>query len=84
MIFQNHTRQPLFFVPVKKKVTNYTEKTAHKIRGAGFASQKVYCFSFLYAMPHPEQTGGFPTGPFVFYGAASKCYMPYLQGAILP
>lgn len=46
MIFQKHRRQPLFFVQGREKVTNYSEKTVHKIRGAGFASQKVYCFSF--------------------------------------
>ena len=57
----------------KEKATNYTSKTVHKTRGAGFASQKVYCFPFLYAMLPPEQTGGFPTGPFVFYGAVSVC-----------
>ena len=47
MIFQNHTRQPLFFVQATKKATNYTEKTVYKIRGADFASQKVYCFFFF-------------------------------------
>ena len=57
----------------KEKATNYTQKTVHKTRGATFASQKVYCFSFLCAMPPPEQTGGFPTGLFVFYGAVSVC-----------
>lgn len=29
---------------------------------------------FLHAMQHPEQTGGFPTGRFVFYNAVSECY----------
>ena len=36
----------------KEKATNYTQKTAHKTRGAKFASQKVYCFSF-YALCRP-------------------------------
>ena len=72
-IFQNRLRQPIFLAHAKKKATNYTPKTVHKTRGAGFASQKVYCFSFLYAMPPPEQTGGFPTGLFVLYGAVSVC-----------
>ena len=41
----------------KEKATNYTPKTVHKTRGAGFASQKVYCFSFLHAILPPEQIG---------------------------
>ena len=47
----------------KEKATDYTQKTAHKTRGAGFASQKVYCFSCLYAMPPPEQNRWFPNRP---------------------
>ena len=72
-IFQNRSRQPLFLAYAKEKATNYTQKTVHKTRGAMFASQKVYCFSLLCAMPLLEQTGGFPTGLFVFYGAVSVC-----------
>ena len=63
---------PLFGTHQGKSDQLY-KKTVHKTRGAGFASQKVYCFSFLYAMLPPEQTGGFPTGLFVFYGAVSVC-----------
>lgn len=63
---------PLFGTHQGKSDQLY-KKTVHKTRGAGFASQKVYCFSFLYAMPPPEQTGGFPTGLFVLYGAVSVC-----------
>ena len=37
----------------KEKATNYTQKTVHKTRGAKFASQKVYCFSF-YALCRPR------------------------------
>ena len=78
MIFQNHTRQPLFFVQATKKVTNSTEKQHTKSEGQVLPLKKCTVFSFLYVMQHPEQTGGSPTGLFVFYGAASKCYMPYL------
>ena len=57
MIFQNHERQPLFLAHAKEKVANYTEKTAHKIRGARFPSQKVHCFSLFirYAAPRTNR-----------------------------
>ena len=39
-------------------------------RGAGHLPLKKCAVSLsLHAMQHPEQTGGFPTGRFVFYDA---------------
>ena len=62
-IFQNRSRQPLFLAHAKEKATNYTPKTVHKTRGAGFASQKSVLFSFFIRYAAPGTNRWFPNRP---------------------
>ena len=50
----------------------YPKNSTQDQRGKVCLSKSVLFF-FLCVMPPPEQTGGFPTGLFVFYGAVSVC-----------
>ena len=62
-IFQNRSRQPLFLAHAKEKATNYTPKTVHKTRGAGFASQKSVLFFFFIRYAAPGTNRWFPNRP---------------------
>ena len=52
------------------------KKQRTKPEGQVICLSKGALFLCFTAMQHPEQTGGFPTGRFVFYDAAS-CFYNY-------
>lgn len=84
MIFQNHMRQPLFSSIHQEKRRILRQKQYTKSEGVVFVPLIWCTVVFLYATQHPKQTGDFPTGLFVFYGAASKRYRPCSQDTIPP
>ena len=79
----NHFETALLFTANERKIGPKRQKTAHKHRGVHFTSQKVRCFLNWGIKPYRVQKGSFPTGLFVFYDAASKCYTPCSQDTIL-
>ena len=74
----------LLFTANRRKTGQKRKKQRTKTEGYILPLKKVRCFLDWGIKPYPVQKGGFPTGLFVFYDAASKCYTPCSQDTIPP
>ena len=84
MICENHEGQPSFLREAVEKLSNNFKKQRTYPEGQDMPLKKVRCFTFGDATQQSGQPGAFPSGLFVFYGAASKGYRPCSQDTIPP